>query len=151
MDVLTRETVRMGARAADKADAIRRCGELLVQAGYVAPSYVDGMLAREQVMSTYLGNGVAIPHGEAKDLAAVYQAGVSVLQLAEGVEWEPGEQVYLVVGLAATPGSQEHVAVLTNLLEVLQTPGAVAQLVQARDPLVIVERLNRSRSDRRWN
>ncbi len=143
MDVLTRETVRLRARAADKADAIRQAGALLVTAGCVAPSYVDGMLAREQTMSTYLGNGIAIPHGEAEDLQSVYRAGVSVVQLAEGVAWEAGEQVYLVIGLAATPGSQEHVAVLTNLLEVLQTPGAAAQLIQAKDAQIIVDRLTR--------
>ncbi len=143
MDVLTRETVCLGARARDKANAIRQSGELLVKAGYVAPSYVDGMLAREQTMSTYLGNGIAIPHGEAEDLQSVYRAGVSVLQLAAGVAWEPGDEVYLVVGLAARPNSQEHLAVLSNLLEVLQTPGAAAQLIQAKDPMVIVERLTR--------
>jgi mannitol/fructose-specific phosphotransferase system IIA component len=144
MEVLTPETVRLGAHAASKADAIRQAGEMLVEAGYAAPRYVDGMLAREHMMSTYLGNGIAIPHGEFEDLQAVYRTGVSVLQLAEGVEWEPGERAYLVVGLAATPTSQQHVVVLTNLLQMLQTPGAVTPLVQARDPRVIVERLTRT-------
>ena len=61
--VLTRETVLLGARATGKVDAIKQSGEVLVRAGYAAPSYVDGMLAREKVISTYLGNGIAIPHG----------------------------------------------------------------------------------------
>ncbi len=151
MDVLTPETVRLRARAASKVDAIRQAGELLVQAGFVAPSYVDGMVAREEVMSTYLGNGVAIPHGELNDLQAVHRTGVSVLQLAQGVLWEPGEEARLVVGLAATPASQDHLIVLTNLLQVLQTPDTVSELVEAGDPLIIVERLTRQRSERRWN
>jgi mannitol/fructose-specific phosphotransferase system IIA component len=159
MDVLTRETVLLGGHAVDKMDAITQSGETLVRAGYVAPSYVDGMLARERVMSTYLGNGIAIPHGQLDDLQSVYRTGVSVLQLPEGVEWEPGEKAYLVVGLAATPTSQEHLVVLTNLLEVLQDPEGTRQLVQAADPTIIVERLTRSGSEQgseqgsetRWN
>lgn len=143
MDILTPETVRLGARAAGKVDAIRQSGEVLVERGYVAPAYVDGMLAREEVISTYLGNGIAIPHGRPEDLETVYQTGVSVLQLPEGVDWEPGEKAYLVIGLAATPTSGEHAGVLANLVEVLQDPEATRRLVQATDPLIIVERFTR--------
>jgi mannitol/fructose-specific phosphotransferase system IIA component len=149
MDVLTKETVQLKAQATDKVDAIKQCGELLVKAGCVPPSYVDGMLAREQVLSTYLGNGIALPHGQLHDLETVYRTGMSVLQLPEGVEWEPGEQAYLVIGLAAR--SEEHVGVLANLVEVLQDPETTRQLVQATDPMIIVERLTRERSETRWN
>ncbi len=144
MEVLTGEMVLLGAHAADKADAIRLAGEVLVKAGCAAPSYVDGMLARERVLSTYLGSGIAIPHGEIADLRSVYRTGVSVLQLPDGVEWEPGEHVYLVIGLAST--DDEHIEVLTNLLELLQEPESISQLVHATDPKVIVERLARRRS-----
>ncbi len=149
MEVLTREMVFIGAQAADKADAIRQAGELLIKAGCVAPSYVDGMLARERVMSTYLGNGLAIPHGELADLRSVSRTGVSVLQLPAGVEWELGERAYLVIGLAST--NNEHVEVLTNLVELLQEPESITQLVHATDPMVIVERLTRGRSAAGWN
>jgi len=141
--------VVLGAQAADKADAIRQAGEVLVKAGCVAPSYVDGMLARERVMSTYVGSGIAIPHGELADLRSVYHTGVSVLQLPEGVEWELGERAYLVIGLAST--DLEHVEVLTNLVELLQEPEIITQLVHATDPMVIVERLTHGRSERGWN
>jgi len=144
MEVLTDEMVLLGAHAAGKADAIRLVGEVLVKAGCAAPSYVEGMLARERVLSTYLGSGIAIPHGEIADLRSVYRTGVSILQLPEGVEWEPGERVYLVIGLASI--DDEHVEVLTNLLELLQEPESISQLVHATDPKVIVERLTRGRS-----
>ena len=143
MDVLTPETVRLGAQAASKVDAIRQSGDVLVKAGHAAPSYVDGMLAREEVLSTYLGNGIAIPHGQPEDLESVYHTGVSVLQLPEGVEWEPGERAYLVIGLAATSASHEHIDVLANLVEVLQDPETTTKLVHATDPMIIVERLTR--------
>jgi mannitol PTS system EIIA component len=141
--VLTRETVLLGAQATDKVDAIRQSGEVLVRTGYAAPSYVDGMLAREKVLSTYLGNGIAIPHGQPEDLDSVYHTGVSVLQLPEGVEWEPGEKAYLVIGLAATSASHEHIDVLANLVEVIQDHETATQLVHATDPMIIVERLTR--------
>ncbi len=149
MDVLTKETVQLKAQATDKVEAIKQSGQLLVNAGCVPSSYVGGMLAREQVLSTYLGNGIAIPHGRFEDLEKVYRSGVSVLQLPEGVEWEPGEKAHLVIGLAAR--SEEYVGVLANLVEVLHDPEAARQLVQATDPSFIVERLTRKRSETRWN
>jgi phosphocarrier protein FPr len=145
MDVLKKETVQLRAQATDKVDAIKQSGELLVKAGYVAPSYVDGMLAREIVLSTYLGSGIAIPHGELDDLKSIYHTGVSVLQLPDGVEWEPGERAYLVIGLAAT--SDEHVGVLANLVQVLQEPKTIQQLVHTTDPKMIIERLTRRSED----
>ena len=140
MEVLTSEMVVLGAHAAGKVEAIHQAGEVLVKAGCVAHSYVDGMVARERVMSTYLGNGIAIPHGELADLRSVFRTGVSVIQLPQGVEWEPGERAYLVIGLAST--NEEHVPILTNLLALLQAPEAISQLINTTDPTVIVERLN---------
>lgn len=149
MQVLTNEMVVLGARAANKDDAIRQAGEALVVAGRVLPAYVNGMLRREQVMSTYLGNGIAIPHGELADLESVIQTGISVVQLPDGVEWEPSERVYLVIGLAST--SNEHLGALSNLVELINTPEGIAQLVHTCDPTVIVERLTRRRSEEGWN
>jgi mannitol/fructose-specific phosphotransferase system IIA component len=145
MDILTKEIVQLGAQATDRVSAIKQSGELLVKAGYVAPSYLDGMLAREQVLSTYIGSGIAIPHGELDDLKSVYYTGVSVLQLPGGVEWEPGERAYLVIGLAAA--FDEHVGVLSNLLQVLQEPETIKQMIQATDPMMIIERLTRRSED----
>jgi phosphocarrier protein FPr len=147
-DILSSETIVLGASAADKGDAIRQAGEVLVKAGCVAPSYIDGMLARERVMSTYLGSGIAIPHGELADLRSVFSTGVSVIQLPDGVEWEPGEHAFLVIGLAST--NLMHVEVLTNLVELLQEPETIKQLIHTTDPMVIVERLTRKRRQAEW-
>lgn len=141
MDILTEDTVRLNAQVADKADAIRQSGELLVKAGCVAPAYIEGMLARETTMSTYIGNGVAIPHGQYGDRAIIYRTGLSVVQVPEGVEWNPDEIAYLVIGIAAL--SDEHIGVLANLAEVLEDQEAAEQLAHTTDPMVIVERLNR--------
>lgn len=141
--------VILGAQAASKADAIRQAGEVLVKNGCVAPSYVDGMLARERVLSTYLGNGIAIPHGELGDLLAVQRSGVSVLQLLEGVEWEPGERAYLVIGLATN--SDEHVPILINLTKAVQDPRIAESLAHANDPMVIVEFLTQGSEEKEVN
>lgn len=137
MDVLTEAAIRAEARASDKEDAIRQSGELLVKAGYVSQAYIMGMLAREQVMPTYLGNGVAIPHGQYESRQYIHETGISVLQLPEGVEWTPGETVYLVIGIAAA--NNEHTDILANIAEVIEEQDAVMALVHCKDAKKIIE------------
>ncbi len=139
--LLTPELVQLGARATSKEDAIRQAGELLVRAGCAAPGYVDGMLARERTMSTYLGSGVAIPHGTFDEIALVRRTGISVLQVPEGIEWEDGEKAYLVIGIAAQ--GDEQVEVLQRLAEVVEDEALTRSLIQAGDPALVVECLTR--------
>lgn len=145
MSIVSMETVRVQGQASSKHDAIRQAGELLVQGGCVKPTYVNGMLAREETMSTYLGNGVAIPHGQYENLGDVLRTGISVLQLPAGVEWEPGEMAYLVIGIAAN--ADEHVGVLANLAEMVEDEDAASELARTTDPAVIIERLSRAPAD----
>ena len=140
--IITEENIRLNSTALDKKDAIRQAGDLLVKVDCVAPAYVEGMLAREAITSTYLGNGVAIPHGRSEDKDTVYQTGLSVVQFPDGVEWEEGEKACLVVGIAAI--ADEHVDILTNLAEAIEDPAQAEQLVRATDAGFIVERLNRA-------
>ncbi len=139
-EILSLHTIQMKAAAATKEDAIRMAGALLVDASCVHPDYVNGMLAREQVMSTFAGNGVSIPHGQFDDLSLVYRTGISVLQVPSGVEWEDGEKVYLVVGIAAK--GEEHIQVLANLANVLEDLATAQMLAQTEDPQVILGYLN---------
>jgi mannitol/fructose-specific phosphotransferase system IIA component len=141
MAIISIETVQLHAPPTDKEGAIRLAGELLVKAGHVAPAYVEGMLAREQTMSTYIGNGVAIPHGQFDDKASIYRTGISVVQFPQGIAWNPDETAYLVIGIAAT--ANEHIGVLTNLAEVLEEPEEAERLARLTDPLEIIERLSR--------
>ena len=140
MSILAADTIALHARATDKFDAIRKAGELLVQGGRVLPEYVAGMLAREQSMSTSLGNGVAIPHGVFENRGHILKTGISVLQLVEGVPWDDGEIVYLVIGIAAA--SDEHVGVLANLAEVVEDEAKLADLLRTADPQVVMGYLN---------
>ena len=145
MGILSEEMVRLRATAHDKEDAIRQAGELLVNGGCVNSNYIAGMLTREQTMSTYLGNGVSIPHGMLENRDDVQKTGISVLQLPEGVEWNDGEIVYLVIGIGAK--SDEHMDVLMNLAEVIEDPEETERLVKTNDAALIIERLSQSPED----
>lgn len=132
--------VRLGARVVDKTDAIRQVGQILVDAGFIEPGYVDSLLARERVANTFLGNGIAIPHGVPKDRGLIKQTGVAVLQVPDGVDWNPGDRVHLVVGIAAK--SDEHLQILTNLTDVLGNADEAARLAHTADPSDIARRLS---------
>lgn len=137
MTILAINRIQVGASAVDKQDAIRKAGELLVSSGCVKPAYVEGMLARESTMSTYLGNGVAIPHGEYDNREDINETGISVLQLPEGVRWEDDELAYLIIGIAAS--SDEHVGVLSKLAEVIEDEAMTEKLIQTTDPQLILD------------
>jgi len=139
MTILSKDRISLQASAVDKLDAIRKAGELLVKSGCVLPEYVDGMLTRERSMSTSLGNGVAIPHGMDENRAQVLKTGISVLQLIEGVEWDEGEKVSLIIGIASS--SDEHVGVLSNLAEVVDYEASLAELLRTDNPDVILNYL----------
>lgn len=132
--------VHLGARPANKTDAIRQVGQILVEAGFIEPGYVDSLLAREKVANTYLGNGIAIPHGVPKDRGLIKKTGVAVLQVPDGVDWNPGDRVHLVVGIAAK--SDEHLQILTNLTDVLGNADEAARLAHTADPWDIARRLS---------
>lgn len=140
MSILAKERIQLNAAATDRTDAIRKTGELLVNSGCVLPEYVDGMLKRETTMSTYLGSGVAIPHGVYENKDHILQTGISALQLPQGVEWdEGGEPVYLVIGIAAS--SDEHVNVLASLAEAVEDETILQEMMSATDPEVILKHL----------
>jgi phosphoenolpyruvate-protein phosphotransferase len=137
---LERDNVRVGVWARDKTDAIRKAGQILVEGGFIDPPYVDSMLRREQVTPTYLGNGIAIPHGLPQDRDRIRQTGLAVLQVPDGVEWNPGETVHLVVAIAAR--SDEHIGVLAKLTDVLEDEERARELAQTRDSSVIAAALD---------
>lgn len=139
MAILSVDRIKVHGSAVDKEDAIRKAGELLVESGCVKPAYVEGMLAREKTMSTYLGNGVAIPHGEFDNRADILSTGISVYQIPEGVLWEEGEKAHLIIGIAAS--SDEHVGVLAKLAEVIEDEEMTQKLIETTDPELILSAL----------
>ena len=139
MAILSIDRILVQGSAANKDEAIQKAGELLVKSGCVKDTYIKGMLAREKTMSTYLGNGVAIPHGEFENKKDIIKTGLSVLQLPEGVVWEDDEKAYLIIGIAAT--SDEHVGVLSKLAEVIEDEAMTQELIRTKDPNLILSTL----------
>jgi phosphoenolpyruvate-protein phosphotransferase len=143
MLTISEQQIRLQARAQDKQGAIRQAGELLVRSGCIEAGYIESMLEREQVANTYLGNGIAIPHGLPRDQHLIRQTGIAVLQLPGGVDWNPGETVHLVVAIAAR--SDEHIDALRRLTRVLGDPAQVERLIQTSDARDIIEALTGAR------
>ena len=84
-EILSRETIRLGLTATDKTDAITQCGSLLVAVGAVTQPYADAMFEREHQVPTYLGEGVAIPHGTNESREHIQRTCLGFLQFPGGV------------------------------------------------------------------
>ena len=129
-DVLERRAIRLAERASGRDDAIRRCGAVLVETGAVDPAYVAAMLEREQSISTYVGEGVAIPHATLAGKEAVHRDALAVLRFPDGVDWG-GEPVSVCVAIAAR--GDGHVALLAELAQILLDPERARALREATD------------------
>ena len=115
-EVLSASAVVVRAEASDRDAAIDLVGGVLVAEGCVSPTYIAQMHAREAMVSTYLGNGVALPHGTNEAHDDVLRTGLAVAQFPAGIPWGD-EPAHLVIGLAAT--SDEHIGVLSRLATIL--------------------------------
>ena len=136
--ILSPSAVAVGATAADQTEAIDLVGSMLVAEGCVTPAYVAEMRAREQIVSTYLGNGIALPHGTNEGRSAVLRTGLAVAQFPAGVPWGE-EPAYLVIGLAAI--AEEHIEVLSRLATILGDEELCRRLGSTTDAAEIHRRL----------
>ncbi|KHT20352.1 PTS mannitol transporter subunit IICBA [Pectobacterium carotovorum] len=138
--------VFLNQHATDKEQAIRFAGEQLVKGGYVEPAYVEAMLEREKLTSTYLGESIAVPHGtiEAKD--RVLKTGVVFCQYPEGVRFgdEDDEVARLVIGIAAR--NNEHIQVITSLTNALDDDAVIERLAQTQDVQEVLDLLSGKKS-----
>lgn len=125
---LTEKDIFLGLTAQNKEEAIRFVGQKLVDNGYVEPVYIEAMLERERLTSTYLGESIAVPHGtiEAKD--SVINTGIVFCQYPAGVEFgeEADDKAKIVIGIAAR--NNEHLDVIAKLTNALDDPNIIAKL-----------------------
>lgn len=128
---LSESNIHLNANAADKQQAIEMAASALVQADNVENGYLQGMLARELQTSTFLGNGIAIPHGTLDTRSMVKKTGVQVFQFPQGIEWGEGNIAYVVIGIAAR--SDEHLSLLRQLTQVLSDEDTAAKLAKITD------------------
>jgi PTS system mannitol-specific IIA component len=136
--------IRLDAVAASRDDAIRQCGQALLGVGAIDEPYIATMIERERSISTYVGEGVAIPHGTLAGKDAVHHDAISVLRFPAGVDWD-GFPVVLCIGIAAR--GDGHVRLLSELAQILLDPERAEALREADDPDKVVLLLQPAEDD----
>ena len=123
--LLAETSIRLDLTASNTEDAIRQTGAALLEAGAIDASYIDAMLERERSVSTFVGEGVAIPHGTLSGKDSVINDAIVVLRFPDGVDLD-GNDVRVCVGIAARGNG--HIALLSQLATVLLDPDRAAAL-----------------------
>ncbi|MCG3463619.1 fused PTS fructose transporter subunit IIA/HPr protein [Xenorhabdus bovienii] len=125
---LSLKDIHLAAYADNKESAIRQVAAALAASGYVSERYIEGMLEREIQSSTYLDNGIAIPHGTTATRDQVLHTGVQVLQFPDGVAWGNNQTVHIVIGIAAK--SDEHLTLLHQLTRIISDENLASQMAK---------------------
>jgi len=137
--LLLEENIFLNQSFAAKEEAIRFAGRALVKAGYVKESYIDAMIARDEMTSTYMGNDVAIPHGTEDAKKDVLNSGFTVLQVPDGVDFD-GQKVRLIFGIAGKDGT--HLEILSGIAVTCSDMENIEKLVEAKSAREIIDILN---------
>lgn len=143
MAILAKENILLNASIGSKEEAIRLTGSILVDKGYVDTDYIEKMLEREELTSTYMGNFVAIPHGTEDSKAFVKESGISFIQVPQGVDFGNGNIVKLLIGIAGK--DNEHLDILSSIAIVCSEEENIEKLVSAKSAdeiLAIFEEVN---------
>ena len=137
--VLLKENVKVGLKSVTKEEAIKAAGELLFKSGYVDKPYIEGMLARERDISTYIGKGIAIPHGENAVKQHVKKTGIVVMQYPGGVEFADGNVAHLIVGIAGK--GDDHLVIIQNLATITMdySDEDLDKAYKTKDPQVLFD------------
>ena len=138
MSLLTEDTIVLNAAAVSREEAIDLVGALLVASGAVEQAYVAAMHEREADVSTYLGEGIAIPHGSGEARHLVRRDALAFVSFPDGVTWD-GENAQVAIGIAVTDG--RHVQVLADLAAVILDPARAATLREAQTPEIVIAEL----------
>ncbi|EAN4463247.1 PTS sugar transporter subunit IIA, partial [Salmonella enterica] len=112
-NIFTPDNIILNAQAKDKFDAIRITGNILKENGYVTDEYIKRMIVREEIVSTYLGNGLAIPHGTDGSDCEIIKTGISLVQFPDGVDFGDGNTAYITIGIAGKEA--EHMDLLNKI------------------------------------
>ncbi|WP_134645640.1 fused PTS fructose transporter subunit IIA/HPr protein [Vibrio diabolicus] len=137
---LNKNDITLSQSATDKFEAIKGIAQSLTDKGLVEQGYVEGMLNRENQNSTFLGNGIAIPHGTTDTRSMVKTTGVAVHHFPQGVDWGDGNTVFVAIGIAAK--SDDHLGILKQLTKVLGADGVEERLRNAKNEDEIIALLH---------
>lgn len=139
-DLLQLAGIRLGATASSREEAVRLTGTLLQSLGAVEADYIDAMWEREKIISSYMGEGVALPHGTDASRKLVNFAQIVLVRFSEPVEWED-EEVKLCIGIAAK--GDEHGELLGDLADTLLDPISFEKLMKSTSTQELLELINK--------
>ncbi|MCU7558602.1 PTS sugar transporter subunit IIA [Macrococcus capreoli] len=128
-NLIPTENILINQTIASKEAAIEAAGNKLVEVGAVTADYIQAMKEREAIVSTYMGNFLAIPHGTDEAKAAVLKSGITLIQAPEGIDWD-GNIVKVVVGIAGKDG--EHLDLLSQIAIVFSEEENVERVITAQ-------------------
>ena len=140
--VLKKEGIKTGLKSVDKETAIRAAGQLLCDLGFANEDYIQAMVDRENMVSTYMGMGVAIPHGTSNAKETVKKSGIVVMQYPEGVDFGD-EKAYLVIGIAGV--GDEHLEILGNIVASLEDEELLETLKKNADVDTIMKTFGKNK------
>lgn len=138
-DILKIEGIKLNQKSVSKEDAITAAGQLLADLGYVEESYIPAMLEREKIVTTYIGMGLAIPHGTTHESGIIKKTGIVLLQYPEGVDFGD-EKAQLVIGIAGMGG--EHMEVLSKVCMALEDEEVLDKMKTTDDKEWILKQLS---------
>lgn len=142
MSILKKENVSLNKSFVTKQEAIREAGRLLVDGGYAEEAYVDAMIERENKVSTYMGNFIAIPHGTEEAKKWIESSGISVVQVPNGVNFgteEDEKMAMVVIGIAGA--GDDHLDILSQIAVFCSEVENVTKLADAQSEEEIVNLL----------
>ena len=134
--ILIKEGIMLNVASEVKDKAIERAGNLLINGGYVKSNYIEGMKAREEEVTTYMGNGVAIPHGMNEYKKEIIESGIVIAQYPNGVDFGDGNIAYIVIGIAGK--GDEHMEILSKIALTVQYEENVERLRVAKTPEEVI-------------
>jgi mannitol/fructose-specific phosphotransferase system IIA component len=129
-EMLALENIVINQAGEEREAAIKRCGKMLLDGGYVKERYIEGMLARDNSFTTAIGNCIAIPHGEKEYKCDIVKTGLVVLTYPDGIDWN-GQNVHIVIGIAAK--GDEHIDILGNIVDIFDNEDDVASFLKIGD------------------
>lgn len=138
-ELLNEKNILLNLENESKEEAIIRAGNLLFNNGYVGYEYINSMLEREKRISTYIGYGVAMPHGTEFGKEQVKKAGIVVLQYPEGINFG-GQKAYLLIAIAAK--GEEHLEILSNIAQALGDVEAIENLKTTKNSKDVLKVFN---------
>ncbi|MFC6463936.1 PTS sugar transporter subunit IIA [Marinilactibacillus sp. GCM10026970] len=142
MTILREENVVLNQTFSNKEEAIRKAGQLLVDGGYVQPEYIESMLEREETVSTFMGNFIAIPHGKEDAKQLIDKTGISVVQVPNGINFgEEGEDKLAMILIGIAGAGDDHLEVLSQIAIYCSEIENVTKLADAKSEKEIVQLL----------